>query len=93
MEVKHINDNPKGYFYIDHEDKPAAKMTYVHSMPGVIIIDHTEVSPVLKGQGAGKLMLETAVEYARNEHLKIIPLCPFAKAMIDKTAEYQDILK
>ena len=92
MEIKHFSDKPKGYFYIDYEGKQAAKMTYVHSLPNVIIIDHTEVSPALKGQGAGKQMVKMVVEYARNNNIKIIPLCPFAKAVFDKTPEFQDVL-
>ena len=37
-------------------------------------------------------MLAKAVEFARQNNIKIMPLCPFAKSVFDKVAEYQDVL-
>lgn len=42
-------------------------MTYEQSGPFRIIINHTEISVVLKGKGAGKQLVRAGVEYAR-EH-------------------------
>ncbi len=33
-----------------------------------------------------------AVAFAREKNIKIIPLCPFAKKVFDKTPEYSDVL-
>ncbi|MBI1221054.1 MAG: GNAT family N-acetyltransferase [Bacteroidetes bacterium] len=69
------------------------EMTYVNSGPGKFIIDHTFVNPELKGMGAGKKLLDYAVAYARENHLKIVPLCPFASKMMNRTPEdYADVL-
>lgn len=55
------------------------------------IIDHTLVEDGYGGQGiAGKLVAEI-VKHAREEGVKILPLCPFAKAEFDKKEEYADI--
>lgn len=56
-------------------------------------IDHTEVSDQLKGQGAGKKLVERAVEYARDEGKSVVPQCAFAHSVIEKTPEFQDVLK
>jgi predicted GNAT family acetyltransferase len=37
-------------------------------------------------------MVEQAVLFAREKNLKIIPLCPFAKSVFDKTIEFRDVL-
>jgi hypothetical protein len=37
-------------------------------------------------------MVLKAVEYARENGIKIIPLCPFAKSVFDKTPEIRDVL-
>ena len=92
MDVKQKNDSKKGMFYIEQDGKIVAEMTYVWAGTGKIIINHTEVNEILKGQGAGKQMLSKAVEFAREKGLKIIPLCPFAKSVFDKTPEYGDVL-
>jgi len=58
-----------------------------------IIIDHTEVSDDMRGQDLGKALVEAGVEYARERELKIIPLCPFAKSVIEKDPDLQDVLR
>lgn len=92
MEVKQTDNKEKGSFYIELENKIVAQMTYVWAGTNKIIIDHTEVGPESKGKGAGKSMLTKAVEFARSNGIKIIPLCPFAKSVFDKVAEFQDVL-
>ena len=86
-----INDR-KGFFHIDINGKTEAKMTFVFAGPDKIIIDHTEVNPGNNGKGFGKKMVAKAVEYAREKNIKIIPLCPFAKKVFDKTPEFRDVL-
>jgi len=86
-----INDN-KGAFYIDVNGKQEAMMTFVFAGEDKIIIDHTEVNPGNEGKGFGKKMVTKAVEYAREKNIKIIPLCPFAKSVFNKTLEFSDVL-
>ncbi len=86
-----INDN-KGAFYIEVEGKKEAIMTFVVADEDKIIIDHTEVNPGNEGKGFGKKMVTKAVEYAREKRIKILPLCPFAKSVFDKTPEFRDVL-
>jgi uncharacterized protein len=86
-----LNDR-KGFFHIDIDGKTEAKMTFVFAGPNKIIIDHTEVNEGNNGKGFGKKMVAKAVEYAREKNIKIIPLCPFAKKVFDKTPEFGDVL-
>jgi predicted GNAT family acetyltransferase len=87
------DDNTKnGRFFIQENGTVLAEMTYVWAGPSRIIIDHTEVSEVLKGKSAGKLLLTKAVSFARDKSIKIMPLCPFAKSVFDKTPDYADVL-
>jgi uncharacterized protein len=92
MEMKQKNDEKKGAFYIEENNKLLAEMTYVWAGTDRIIIDHTEVSDELSGKGIGKQLLAKSVEFARKNNLKIIPLCPFAKAIFDKVEEFKDVL-
>ena len=82
----------KGYFYVSVDGKQEGKMTFVFAGNDKIIIDHTEVNPGNNGKGYGKKMVDKAVEYAREKNIKIIPLCPFAKKVFDKTPEFRDVL-
>ena len=91
-EVQLELNGSKGYFYILIEGKQEAKMTFVFAGNDKIIIDHTEVNEGNNGKGFGKKMVAKAVEFARGKSITIIPLCPFAKKVFDKTPEFSDVL-
>ncbi|MGB3116817.1 MAG: GNAT family N-acetyltransferase, partial [Ferruginibacter sp.] len=50
------------------------------------------VEEVYGGKGYGKKLVMQSVEYARKNNLKIIPLCPFAKKVFDRTESIRDVL-
>lgn len=52
---------------------------------------HTEVPAALEGKGIGKALAKFVLDYARENHLKVMPLCPFIKGYIDRHPEYWDI--
>ncbi|MEM9739798.1 MAG: GNAT family N-acetyltransferase [Pseudomonadota bacterium] len=70
-----------------------AEMTYSKAGTSRIIIDHTDVAESMAGMGMGKKLVEAAVLAARAEGFKIIPLCPFAKATLEKMPEWQDVVQ
>ncbi|WP_298653781.1 GNAT family N-acetyltransferase [uncultured Proteiniphilum sp.] len=92
MEIKQIDTGGKGVFKAADNGKEAGKMTYVRAGEKRLIIDHTEVRPEYAGKGVGKQLVVAAVEYARDNDMKILPLCPFAKRIFDKTPGIRDVL-
>ena len=92
MNIEQFNDEKKGSFKAIEDGKVAGEMTYVWAGPGKIIIDHTEVNPDFSGKGVGKKLVLEAVKYARDNKVKILPLCPFAKSVFDKNPDLQDVL-
>ena len=58
----------------------------------MINIDHTFVSPELRGQSVAGNLLNHVVKMARNENLKIIPVCSYAVKKMTRNDEYSDIL-
>jgi predicted GNAT family acetyltransferase len=90
--IEHETLGAKGAFFIRQDGKRLGALTYSRS-PSVTILDHTEVSDALRGTGAGRRLVAEAVRWARAEGIKLLPLCPFAKSVFDKTPEYADVLK
>ncbi|MEM7329840.1 MAG: GNAT family N-acetyltransferase [Pseudomonadota bacterium] len=86
-------DTPNGGRYVTIVEGHEAEMTYSRAGATRIIIDHTGVPEALKGRGIGKRLVEAAVQDARNEGFKIIPLCPFAKATLGKSPDWQDVVQ
>lgn len=92
MEIQHVKENGKGSFKALESGKEAGQMAYTWAGEDKFIIDHTTVDPEYKGKGIGKKLLMETVEFARQNNLKIIPLCPFAKSVFDKTENIKDVL-
>ena len=92
FEVRHVPAPPRGAFVIERDAVRLGEMTYVRAGAKRIIIDHTFVDESLRGTGAGKQLVEAAVAWARAEQLKVIPLCPFAKATFERDASLRDVL-
>lgn len=93
-EIKFSKTDSGGRWDLQHSDDPqtTAYMTFIHGGEGRIIIDHTIVPEKFAGQGIGKKLLATAVEYMRANKLVTLPTCSFAKALLQKKAEYHDVL-
>lgn len=94
MLIQQKQEGSKGSFYVQEDNDTLAEMTYSMTGTDLMIIDHTEVSDILRGKNVGYQLVHTAVEYARTNHIKILPLCPFAKSVFDrKKDEFGDVLR
>lgn len=86
-------DTETGGRYVTTVDGYQAEMTFSKAGAKRLIIDHTGVPQELGGKGVGVALVERAVLDARASDIKIIPLCPFAKAQIEKHPEWRDVLQ
>ncbi len=59
---------------------------------GAIAFTHTEVPPALEGKGYGSRLIREALADVRAQNLKVIPLCAFVAAYIERHPEEQDLL-
>jgi predicted GNAT family acetyltransferase len=58
-------DGPKGGRYVTGGEGQQAIMTFSRASPRLIIIDHTEVPDIYRGQGLGAKLAVHAIEAAR----------------------------
>ena len=92
LQIEREERPSKGRYTIRLDDAEA-EMTYSRAGETMIIIDHTGVPDAMRGRSVGKALVRRAVEAARAEGRFVIPLCPFAKAQIERHPEWQDVLK
>ena len=89
----HLEQNEnKGAVYIEEDGERLATMVFTMAGADKMIIDHTEVDDRLRGQSAGRKMLNLLVEHVRNNGIKVIPLCPFAQSVFQKDESIRDVL-
>jgi predicted GNAT family acetyltransferase len=58
-----------------------------------MVVDYVQVDPSLRGQGMGEKLVCAAVEWARANHRKIVPICSYARAVMKRTPEYRDVFQ
>ncbi len=91
FEFTHEVNGSKGAFVATAAGKRAGEMTYSRMNAHAIIVDHTGVLNEFEGTGLGKQLVEHGVAWARENDQKIMPLCPFARALIERIPEYEDV--
>jgi hypothetical protein len=91
MEIKNEERHHAGAFYIDDNGNRLGEMRYL-TRDGVMNIYHTEVNEELQGKHMGEKLVEAGVNFARENHLKILPTCTFARSVFNRVKEYHDVL-
>jgi predicted GNAT family acetyltransferase len=90
--IQHEESGHRGSFFLEQDGKRLAELTYSRANASLVIIDHTEVSKELAGQGMGRKLLDAAVQWARQTHTKVVATCPFANAQFAKDPSIRDVL-
>ena len=92
MVIQRKQTDNKGMFYLENDGKVQAEMFYHMASPDNMVIEHTEVDDELRGQNVGYELVHTAVEYARQNNIKITVWCPFAKKVFSRKPDWSDVL-
>ncbi|HEY0732516.1 MAG TPA: GNAT family N-acetyltransferase [Chitinophagaceae bacterium] len=92
MLIQHKQKDNHEMYFIEEDGDILAEIIYVSNDPNTIIIEHTEVSPELKGQNVGFQLVNHVVEHARTHGMKIVPVCTFARSVFDKKPDFSDVL-
>jgi hypothetical protein len=58
----------------------------------VLALLHTEVPDSLRGTGIGSDLARTALDWARENHLKVDIVCPFVAEFLEHHPEYSDLV-
>jgi len=89
--TKVVLGNVRGEIQLFSDDKKAGKMD-ISVIGNKLTVYHTEVDDEYAGNGFAKLLLNQLVSYARENDLKIVPLCPYVHAQFKRhPEEYNDV--
>ena len=92
MNISHEEARNKGAFFVEENGKRQAELAYFKPAANKMNIYHTEVDERLRGKGVGRELVKAAVDLARENGFKIIASCPYAKKIIENTAEFRELL-
>lgn len=80
-------------FVLQVDGERLGSLDFARPEPGVLRIDYVEVAPELRGSGLGRRLVEAAVEWAREENMKIVPICGYARAVITRDPAMSKLLR
>lgn len=84
-----VHNEGKGFYIYGEEKEILAELEYKKT-GNILIFDHTEVSDKLKGQGIAAKLLAEATKYARDNKLKVKPVCSYVVKKFE-AGDYDDI--
>ena len=93
LEIQHEEHDGRGAFFVQGADSRLAELIYARGAGETAVIEHTEVSKALAGQGVGKRLVEAAVAWARGTGTKLGVQCTFARTVFERNPGLRDVLE
>lgn len=87
LEITHNPANDRFEVFIDGK---LSKLDYIQEAKNFVIA-HVGVYPEHRGQGVAGKIVEAALQYARENGLRVIPMCSYAAAYIRRNPQYMEL--
>ena len=58
----------------------------------VLVITHTFVPPECRGKGLAEQVVRAALDFARAEHLRVVPQCSYVGVFVQRHPEFAELL-
>ncbi len=80
-------------FVLHVDGERLGSLDFTQPEPGILRIEYVEVAPELRGSGLGRQLVQAAVDWARADNLKIVPICGYARAVIARDPAMSKLLR
>ena len=87
LEVAH---NEADYRFEVWIDGYLSKLDYIQDGKN-FVITHVGVYPELRGQGVAGKIVEAGLQYAKQNSLRVVPMCSYAAAYIRRNPQYVEL--
>jgi hypothetical protein len=87
-----VQDNPaRRRFEVLVDGRPGGYAAY-QVRDGAVVMTHTEVDPVHRGQGVGQQLARETLDQLRDRGERVVPQCPFFARYVEAHPEYADLV-
>ncbi len=93
MEFVNNRSGNGGIIMMNIETEEVGRLTYtIFPEDDKLIISFVLVHPKFEGHGMGKFLVNEGIKFARENNWKIYPHCSYARSVMSRMPEVQDIL-
>jgi hypothetical protein len=92
LEQLQVTHNPAENRFETWIEGELSKLDYMEDKDAILMM-HVGVHPGHRGQGVAGKLTETALDYAREKSLRVIPMCSYVRAYINRHPEYVGLMK
>lgn len=85
--------NESAHRFEIREGDYVAVLEYRIRSGNLLVLTHTGVPPHMEGKGVAALLARTALDYARERQMRVVPLCSFVQAYLQRHREYSDLVE
>ncbi|HEX6865922.1 MAG TPA: GNAT family N-acetyltransferase [Caulobacteraceae bacterium] len=86
--IEVVNDREAGRLEVKLDGQTAFSEYRV--TPKGVIFRHTETPKAFQGRGVASAIVRAGLQFARDEKLKVIPICPFFVSYLARHPQYWD---
>lgn len=90
LETLQVIHNPGENRFEATVDGYPSKLDYILDGKN-FVITHVGVHPELRGQGVAGRIVEVSLAYAKENNLRVIPMCSYAASFIRRHPEYAEL--
>lgn len=83
-----VRDDPERHRFVAEVDGEVAGFAVYHVRGGRYLFVHTEIDPAHEGKGIGSQLARAALDEVRGRGARVVPICPFIGAWVDRHADY-----
>ncbi len=86
-----INNEAENRFEVLINEYPS-RLDYILEKD-TLVMTHVGVHPELRGKGVAGRLTQFVLEYAKAKSLRVIPMCPYVAAYIQRNPQYLELTK
>lgn len=87
-----VTHDEKRHRFVISLDEGEATLDYEPAGDGKLDYRSTFVPEARRGEGIGGELVMQALEYAREEGVRVIPTCPFVSWVVEQNPQYEDVI-
>lgn len=93
MKYENNRTDNGGLISLSNDTEEIGSLTYtIFPEEQKLIISFVLVHPKFEGKGMGKFLVEEGVKFARENNWKVYPHCSYARAVMNRMNDVDDIL-